>query len=308
MSTSDTTLPTHALEQEGPGDGTKSVVVVSGLAGAGKSTAARALEDLGYFVVDNLPPQLIGALVNLADGLDQSRHRLAVVVDAREAAFLDGYADASAALRNSGHQVELLFLDCSDDELVRRFKETRRRHPHGGSEGVRKGIATERTLLDDMQQRADVRIDTTDLSVHDLKRRVIERYSDTGTHATNLTVLSFGFKHGLPTELDLCFDVRFLPNPYFQPELKKKTGLDADVSDFVLEQPGTSIFLGKTQSLLEFLIPQYLAEGKSYVTVAVGCTGGQHRSVALAEELAARLGGQGYAVTARHRDIDKRNT
>ena len=291
-----------------PDDGRKSVVVVSGLAGAGKTTAARALEDLGYFVVDNLPPQLIGALVSLADSLGDDRHRLAVVVDAREAVFLDGYGDAAARLRESGHHVELVFLDCSDDELVRRFKETRRRHPHGANEGVRKGITTERLLLDDMHQRADLRIDTTDLSVNDLKRTVIDRYGEEGGSRTALTVLSFGFKHGLPTELDLCFDVRFLPNPYFHPDLRKMTGLDVAVSDFVLEQPGASIFLEKTRSLLEFLIPQYLLEGKSYVTVAIGCTGGQHRSVALTEALARALTTVGYNVTARHRDLEKRNT
>lgn len=283
----------------------KRIVVVSGLAGAGKSTAARALEDLGFFVVDNLPPQLIETLVNLSDSSGSELRRIALVVDAREATFLREFAPAWERLKASGHEVTLLFLDASDDELVKRFKETRRRHPLDAGQGVRHGIQQERALLEDMQNRADEIIRTTELSVHQLKACIGERFGGGHDEALGLTVMSFGFKHGLPTELDLCFDCRFLHNPYFVEELRDQSGMDEAVARYVVEQPDSQGFLERVDGLLTFLLPRFTAEGKAYVTCAIGCTGGRHRSVALAEALGQRLRDRDIPVRVLHRDVEK---
>ena len=292
----------------------RQIVVLTGLAGAGKTTAARALEDLGFFVVDNLPPQLIEPLIAFAEGAaSDSKKRLGFVVDAREAASLHEFPATWARLKASGHRLLLLFLDCADDVLVRRFQETRRRHPldktddntsQVGDAGLLSAIARERRLLDEMRNRADFVIDTRTLSVHELKRLVIERFGDERSGLT-VTLTSFGFKHGLPTDLDLCFDARFLPNPYFVDALRKKTGLDDDVAAYVLGQPDAQLFLDKVCDLVAFLIPRFSAEGKSYATVALGCTGGKHRSVALVEAAVARLRAQGFDVNVRHRDVER---
>jgi len=293
----------------------KQIVVLTGLSGAGKTTAARALEDLGFFVVDNLPPQLIEPLISFADtAAGEGRKRLAFVVDAREAGFLRDFPVTWTALQNSGHRLLLLFLDCADEVLVRRFQETRRRHPleaRGdpttstiGDSGLLAAIAKERGLLDEMRARADRVIDTRSLSVHELKRLVTDRFGDADTGLT-VTLTSFGFKHGLPADLDLCFDARFLPNPYFVDELRAQTGKDPAVADYVLSQPDARTFLLKVCDLVAFLIPRFAAEGKSYATVAVGCTGGKHRSVALVEAAVQELRSQGFDVKVRHRDIDK---
>jgi len=297
----------------------KKIVVVSGLAGAGKTTAARALEDLGYFVVDNLPPPLIEPLLALSgDGRD----RLAFVVDAREAAFLQEFPSTWGRLRDAGHQLLLLFLDCADEVLVRRYQETRRRHPldrsddadavtepaadHAGAgwSALSTAIARERVLLDDVKARADVIVDTRALSVHELKRIVTARFGE-ATATLQATLVSFGFKRGLPAELDLCFDARFLPNPFFVEALRRRSGLDPEVRDFVLQQPSTGPFVDKIVDLVGFLLPLFAAEGKSYATVAIGCTGGRHRSVALVEAAVARLRQAGFDVAARHRDLDR---
>ena len=293
----------------------KQIVVLTGLSGAGKTTAARALEDLGFVVVDNLPPQLIEPLISFADtAAGEGRQRLAFVVDAREAGFLRDFPATWTRLQESGHRLLLLFLDCTDETLVRRFQETRRRHPlepkgdaaasQIGESGLFSAIAKERELLDEMKVRADHIIDTRNLSVHELKRLVVERFGDADSGLT-VTLTSFGFKHGLPTDLDLCFDARFLPNPYFVDELRPKTGVDAAVADYVLTQPDAKTFLAKVCDLVAFLIPRFAAEGKSYATVAVGCTGGKHRSVALVEAAVQELRLQGFDVKVRHRDIDK---
>lgn len=284
----------------------KRIVVISGMAGAGKSTAARALEDLGFFVIDNLPPQLIETLLNLSDSSGGELRRIALVIDAREARFLSDFGPTWDRLKQADHDMSLLFLDCTDDVLLRRFKETRRRHPLDEGDGVRAGIERERTLLRDLMQRADEIVQTQELTVHDLKRRVTDRYAnEDDARGQSLTVMSFGFKHGLPPELDLCFDVRFLPNPYFVENLRPLTGLDAPVSEFVLAQPDASGFLDKVADLVEYLLPRFRHEGKAYVTVAIGCTGGQHRSVALTEQLAKRLRHGEREVAVVHRDIDK---
>ncbi len=309
-----TTNPTHATA--------KQIVVLTGLAGAGKTTAARALEDLGFFVVDNLPPQLIEPLIAFADSAGEGRKRLAFVVDAREAGFLKDFPATWTRLQQSEHRLLLLFLDCADDVLVRRFQETRRRHPlearldsnNGGNtpsngsqigdSGLFAAIAKERALLDEMRTRADHVIDTRSLSVHDLKRLVVDRFGDERSSLT-VTLTSFGFKHGLPADLDMCFDARFLPNPYFVDALRAHTGLDADVAAYVMGQPDAGPFLDKLCDLVAFLIPRFVAEGKSYATVAIGCTGGKHRSVTLVEAAVVRLRGLGFDVKVRHRDVDK---
>ncbi len=283
----------------------KRIVVVSGPSGAGKSTAARALEDLGYFVVDNLPPQLMETLINLSDSSGNELRQLAFVIDARDANFLSDFGDIYDRVARSGHDVQLLFLDCDDETLVRRFKETRRRHPLEDGSGVVSALERERALLEDIHNRADHTIVTKELSVHDLKRTVTERFSQMGSKTQQLTILSFGFKHGLPPELDLCFDVRFLPNPYFVETLRPQTGLDAPVRDFVLAQEDAQTFLDHVERLATFLVPRYAAEGKSYVTFAIGCTGGKHRSVALSEAFAERLLHNGIAARVVHRDVKK---
>ncbi len=285
---------------------TKRIVVVSGMAGAGKTTAARALEDIGFFVIDNLPPQLIETLLSLADTAGGELRRIALVIDAREASFLKDFGPSWDRLKAADHDVSLVFLDCTDEVLVTRFKETRRRHPQGEGEGVLAGIARERALLKELSDRADEVIPTQNMSVHDLKRHISDRFgSAEGPGHQVLTLMSFGFKHGLPPELDLCFDVRFLPNPYFIEELRPLTGNDEPVSRFVLEQADAAPFLERVDDLVSFLLPRFAHEGKAYVTVAIGCTGGRHRSVALVRALGERLKARGVECRVVHRDANK---
>jgi UPF0042 nucleotide-binding protein len=285
------------------------ILIVTGLAGAGKSTANKALEDLGWFCIDNLPIVLLPKLLDLAGhgAASDEVERLALVVDAREGRFLDSVPQAVNEARAQGHEVEVLFLDSSDEALLRRFSETRRRHPLSPDGTVQEGIALERRALLPLRQIADEVVDSTRLSVHELREQIGARFGGgRGEHKLAVTFLSFGFRHGLPASSDLVLDVRFLPNPYFVEALKALPGTDPRVAQFVLDKPATREFLTHAEGLLGFLLPQYLAEGKSYLTVSIGCTGGRHRSVALAEELARRLG-QRPAVRVRvsHRDVGK---
>jgi len=277
------------------------IIIVTGVSGAGKSTALRALEDAGYFCVDNLPLPLMGRFVELLSGSGEAE-QVAVGVDAREGEFLLSSREVFAALRNAGHQLEILFLDANDDVLVRRFSETRRRHPLSGDD-LREGIAREREILRSLRADASAYVDTAHLNVHQLKGVVHERYRR-GSDVLAVTLLSFGFKHGLPAEADVVLDVRFLPNPYFVEALSASTGEEAAVRDFVLGNPDAGEFLDKTQSLLEFLLPRAEREGKAYLTVAVGCTGGRHRSVAVVQELAKRLP-ERHPLTVRHHDLGR---
>ncbi|MFH0899601.1 MAG: RNase adapter RapZ [Pseudomonadota bacterium] len=299
------------------------IVVVTGLSGAGKSTALRALEDLGYFCSDNLPLPLLGPAIDLLEGVDRSvdrsvgapsrsgpigvplDHRVskaALVVDARSEQFLGSCKEALRALRDQGHQVEVLFLDAPDEALLRRFSETRRRHPLAGDD-LRAGMARERELLGGLRDEAGAIVDTANLSVHQLKGIVQERYGrDTGV--LSITLLSFGYRHGLPAEADIVMDVRFLPNPYFVESLSAKNGLCADVAAFVLDHDDARQFLAKSEDLLSFSLPCYQREGKAYLTIGIGCTGGRHRSVAVAEELGRRLTRQ-WPLTVRHRDLGR---
>lgn len=288
---------------DAPASERRRIVILTGVSGSGKSTAVRALEDAGYFCIDNLPVVLLPQLTGLAE-LARPDTRLALVIDAREGEMLRQAPGILARLRAEGHHVELVFFDASDESLVRRFSETRRRHPL--SEGsVPAGIARERELLADLRNLADQVIDTSQLNVHDLKRLVMARFGESGAAVPSLTVVSFGYRYGVPPQADLVFDLRFLPNPYFVPELKPLTGEDPRVARYVLERPETQEFLGRIVDLAQFLFPRYQREGKAYLTVALGCTGGKHRSVAVAAAFAQRLGAGGAGVQLQHRDIEK---
>jgi len=278
-----------------------SILVVTGVSGAGKSTALRALEDVGWFCVDNLPLPLIGRFVDLLAATGEVT-RTALGIDAREGDFLQGYRESFALLRAAGHTLEVLFLTASDEHLMRRFSETRRRHPLGGDD-LRQGIELERKILAGLREIADGIVDTGNLNVHQLKGIIQERYGRSGSDFA-LTLLSFGYKHGLPPEADMVFDVRFLPNPYFVETLSALAGTDADVARYVLDSDEAREYVGRVADLLEYQLPRAEREGKGYFTVAIGCTGGRHRSVAVAAELARRLSPR-RPVTLRHRDLNR---
>ncbi|MEM8607600.1 MAG: RNase adapter RapZ [Myxococcota bacterium] len=282
----------------------RQIILVTGLSGAGRSTALRVLEDAGFFCVDNLPPLLAPELLTLA-GRDGALERVGLGVDVRTGAFLEGVEQALQTLEDAGHRVEVVFLDCSDDVLVRRFSETRRPHALAESGDLLEAIRRERQRLAGLRGRADVVIDTTQLSVHDLRRRLVEHIGrDPSGSSMVVRIVSFGFKYGIPTHADLVFDLRFLPNPHFEPELRPKTGLDVAVSRYVLEAEETKALLGRLTPLLEYALPQYAQEGKAYLTLALGCTGGRHRSVAVAEHLGEILGSDNEVVVS-HRDAER---
>ena len=283
---------------------TMRLAVVTGMSGAGRSTAASALEDLGWFVVENIPPMMIGQLVDLADAND-ALDKLAVVVDARGGAFFSELEQAVHDLHEQGRDVVVVFLEAVDAVLVRRFESSRRPHPLQGSGRILDGLAKERELLARLRGSADLVIDTSQLNVHDLRRRVEEAFPDDGGVRLRATVMSFGFKYGIPVDADVVLDARFLPNPYWVPELRDFTGLDERVNDYVLEGAEARRFLDQVTTLVDTVAGGYLREGKRYVTVAIGCTGGKHRSVAMAENLAARLVRAGVEATVLHRDLGR---
>ncbi len=280
-------------------------VVLTGLSGSGKSEAIRALEDLGYFCVDNLPTRLITRFADLTGRQDGQIERAALVVDMRDPAFLDQFPDALAALRKRPELgAVLIFLDANDGALVRRFSETRRPHPLGAETPLAERIVEERRRLDPIRKIADDIFDTSELTVHELRRAFMDLSRGGAQKQLVVTFLSFGFKHGLPLEADLVFDVRFLPNPFFVPELKALTGRDAGVQEYVNTTQEAQTFQKKVSDLLGFLVPQYAAEGKSYLTVAVGCTGGRHRSVVIADQLRRALAPiSDVRSRVKHRDI-----
>lgn len=281
------------------------VVIITGVSGSGMSSALKAFEDLGYFCIDNLPIQMIPTFVDLLQRSGESRSRTALVVDIREGAFLAEFPRIHARLKDEGAQVVVLFLDANDESLQRRFSETRRPHPLEAG-GVLEGIEAERAALDPIRQLATEIIDTSGHTVHSLRRLVIDRFSHVAPPRQMLVcVLSFGFKRGLPPELDLLFDVRFLPNPFFIAELKPLSGESPAVIKFLQSQPEVGEALEKFTDLLRYLLPKYQREGKSYVTVGIGCTGGRHRSVALANMLAEQMTADGIEVKVSHRDIEE---
>lgn len=285
-------------------DRAKELVIVTGISGAGKASALKAFEDLGYHAVDNLPLELLPDFATLV-GKSTEIESAAIVVDVREGQTLDRLPeilkDVKTVLPTS-----VVFLDAKDDVLVRRYSETRRPHPLSRSETVSRSIVEERQLLDPIRNVADTLIDTSNFNVHELRANIQARFSH-GDKSKHLLVscLSFGFKNGVPLDADMVFDVRFLPNPHFVPEFRNKTGKDAKVAGYVRSFPQTVEFLGRVTELMLFLLPHYVEEGKSYLTVAFGCTGGQHRSVMMAEEMAQRLKDQGYHVKALHRDMPR---
>ena len=280
------------------------VTIVTGLSGAGRSEAANVLEDLGFFVIDNLPPQLITKVAELAGSADDHHDRFAFVVDVRSGEFLEHVGVALDELRRMGASTRILFLDASDEVLVRRFEATRRKHPLAENDRVSEGIAREREVLEELKGQADVVVDTSDLNVHGLADRMRELFSEEGrSSALQVSVVSFGYKHGLPLDVDLVFDCRFLPNPHWVEELRPLPGTDPAVQRYVMHHEETHRFLEEMERLFELLLPAYVREGKSYLSIGVGCTGGRHRSVVLAGELAAMLERHGFSARVHHRDI-----
>lgn len=277
-------------------------MLITGLSGAGRSGVADVLEDLGWFVVDNLPTALISTIVELAAKPTSDIERLALVAGRQHAEVLTKVGE----LRADGHDVRMVFLDASTPELVRRYDATRRRHPLADdTDGLVESIELERTMLEPVRAAADLVIDTSDLNVHQLKERIDHAFDTVSGSRLQVTVESFGFKHGLPLDADIVMDLRFLPNPHWEDDLRPLTGHDPKVRDFVLETAVGSAFIDRFDELLASLVPQYRAEGRTYLTVALGCTGGRHRSVAAAEELAARLRQRGVAVRTSHRDVSR---
>lgn len=294
------------MSEEGVGSAGSRVVILTGLSGSGKSTALRALEDAGFYCVDNLPIVFMEKLLELSGHTAGEVSRIGLVVDAREGRFLGEAPRIIQEVRQKGVNVEVLFFDASDESLVRRYSETRRRHPLAGDGGsVMDGILAERRALFDLKAIADEVIDTTTLNVHELKRLVSRRFTAGDGSRLGVTVVSFGYRFGIPTHADLVLDVRFLPNPFFVPELKPFPGTDPRVASFVLNQPDAKAFLDRLSELLGFLLPRYRSEGKSYLTIAIGCTGGKHRSVALSAALSERLEAGGQPVRLWHRDVEK---
>ena len=280
------------------------VLVVTGMSGAGRSSSAKILEDLGYTVIDNLPPQLL-ALAAESHDIPELHKRLAVVIDSRGGLPIDELREAMVELARDGVLTRVVFLDAEDGAMVSRYEENKRPHPLGRAT-ISGSIKAERELLADLREMADVIIDTSNLNVHELRERLTVQFSaEEMTRPMRVSIRSFGFKHGTPRDADMMFDVRFLPNPHWVPDLRPLRGTDDQVSDFVLGDPDAKEFVNRIDSLLEFLIPKFEAEGKSYLSVAIGCTGGHHRSVAIAEELARRIDQHGVKAAVRHRDIDR---
>jgi UPF0042 nucleotide-binding protein len=293
------------------------VTVITGMSGAGRSAAANVLEDLGYFVIDNLPPALITKVADLAAGTVPERQadaqpgqptaeRFVRVVDVRAGEFIPELTAALAELRERGAATRVVYLDASDDVLVRRYEATRRKHPLTGEERVSEGIAAERHLLEELKGHADVVIDTSDLNVHELRDRLLELFAVADpTNALQTSLVSFGYKHGLPLDVDLVFDCRFLPNPHWVEDLRPLPGTDPRVREYVLGQPDAQAFLGELERLLALLLPAYVREGKAYLSIGIGCTGGRHRSVVMATELADVLLRLGFEPSVHHRDLDR---
>ena len=282
------------------------VTVITGLSGAGRSEAAKALEDLGWFVIDNLPPTLIKSFLTLALAPGNDIPRVALVIDARGGTFFDEAVQQLDAVRRDVSNYRMVFLEASDDALVRRFDATRRLHPLATSDPVLVGIKRERELMSRLRDGADLILDTSNISVRELRTK-IAGYFEGGSPLEGLktTVISFGYKFGLPLDADIVLDVRFLPNPHWVPGLRELTGRDQPVRDYVLEQDATSDFLDRTRDLFALLLPGYQDEGRHYLTIAIGCTGGRHRSVVLAEQISTFIGEKGFPVKTIHRDVER---
>ena len=280
------------------------LVILTGLSGSGKSTVLRAFEDMGFYCVDNLPVELIPIFAELHAQGGGEFGRAALLVDAREGAQLEKLPGLYKHLRRE-HPMTLVFIEANEDALLRRYSETRRPHPLGKDHSVREGLLRERTLMDPIRKLADVVIDTSKFNVHELRHFITQRFKNPDRRPLLVSLVSFGYRYGIPTDADLVFDVRFLPNPHFVPKLRRFSGKDKRVVRFLHSFPQTSEFLRRIENLLTYLIPHYIREGKSYLTIAVGCTGGRHRSVMLAEAIGKALHAGGYDAKVVHRDVDK---
>ena len=284
----------------------RKIVIITGLSGSGKSTVAKTLEDAGFFCVDNLPLDLVPKLVELTESSGGELTRLALVIDLRQRTFLPRYSAMLKSLESSGTSLEILFLDARDEVLIRRYSETRRQHPLAVSGSVVDGITRERRELAEIKEKADWVIDTSDMTVHQLREEIKKIFEGFSGDTLKIVVNSFGFGRGVPMESDLVLDVRFLPNPYFVEDLKDKDGRDPEVTDWIFSQPTAKKFLEKLEEMLVFLLPLYIREGKQYLTISLGCTGGRHRSVVVAEHVSNFLIRNGYTnVQVRHREITR---
>ena len=279
------------------------MLIVTGMSGAGRSTVAHALEDLGWYVVDNLPPALLTQLMAQSTGSESKS--FAVVVDVRGGKFFDDLMQSLKSITDSGAKYRLLFLDSTDQALVQRFESTRRPHPLQGGDRIVDGIARERAKLEEVRAECDIAIDTTNLNVHQLEKRIGEIFGGGKIQGIRINILSFGYKYGIPVDSDLVLDCRFIPNPHWIPELRPLTGLTTAVSEKVLGSAGVSEFVKDYVALINSMIPGYMHEGKKYVTVSIGCTGGKHRSVAVAQEIARQLGSSDCSAYATHRDVGR---
>ena len=294
----------HPANLDAPSDLRPRILIISGMSGAGRSTASNVVEDLGWFVIDNLPPPLIERVADLAFAPGSSVTKLALVADVRGREFFMELVDIIRNLQRSDLDVRFVFLEADDEALVRRFEETRRRHPAADDGGVLDGIRRERQLLRELRGLADLIIDTTALNVHELRDRVLSVMDDENAAALRIDVVSFGFKHGSPRDADLVFDVRFLPNPHWVEELRPYSGRDAEVRNYVFGQPAAEEFMGALTHLLDVVVPGYVDEGKRYLTIAIGCTGGKHRSVAISDRVGEHLRATTeLPVTVQHRDL-----
>ncbi|WP_231930116.1 RNase adapter RapZ [Micromonospora coriariae] len=295
----------EAIDGQPTAESETTLVVVTGLSGGGRSTVARALENVGYYVVDNLPQALMLDMAELAFKAGGAARRTAMVLDVRSRAFSTDLVGAIRELKERGFSPRVVFVDADDEVLIRRFESVRRSHPLQGDGRLADGIAVERGLLEEARDQADVIIDTSHLNVNQLRRRIEELFGGEDARRLRVTVLSFGFKYGLPPDADFVLDARFLPNPYWVPELREHTGREEAVSAYVLGQEGADAFVASYADLVNATTAGFEREGKRYLTVAVGCTGGKHRSVAIAEELAGRLRQSGLAANAQHRDLGR---
>ncbi len=281
------------------------LVILTGLSGSGKSTVLKTFEDLGYYCVDNLPVELIPTFSEMHLGDDSEIYRAALLIDAREGGQLAKLPETIRQLRREGKPAELVFIEASDEILLRRYSETRRPHPLGHDRSPREGVRSERKLMAPIRKMADVVIDTTKFNVHELREFIKKRFQTRGKRPLLVSLVSFGYRYGVPPDADLVFDVRFLPNPHFVPRLRPFSGKDRRVARYIRSFPQTGEFLRRIEGLLSYLIPHYIREGKSYLTIAIGCTGGRHRSVTLSEELARAMARRGLHVKVHHRDLNR---
>lgn len=281
------------------------IIILSGVSGSGKSTAIKAMEDIDFFCVDNLPPKLIPTFIDLCSNSDKEISKVALVIDIRipDTKILEKFSEVIEEIKSKASNVEIIFLESSNQALVKRYKETRRKHPLSQNGNILDGIKEEREILSHIKKISDHEIDTSEYNVHQLKEKIQNIFRTNSNQRVSLNFLSFGFKHGYPLDADLVFDVRFLPNPYFVESLKDLDGTNQEIKDFVLSSDDSKIFIEKVLDLLNFLIPKFKKEGKSYINMAIGCTGGKHRSVAIANEIAQKF--TDFSPSVRHRDIEK---